>query len=65
MARAGLSEREIAERGQVWEGEGLLTPEEVAARLRDAALQLARGGVGYYPQSNFIHLDTGRVRSWG
>jgi uncharacterized protein YcbK (DUF882 family) len=35
------------------------------ARLRDAALELARGGVGYYPQSNFIHLDTGRVRSWG
>jgi len=35
------------------------------AQLRDAALQLARGGVGYYPQSNFIHLDTGRVRSWG
>ena len=35
------------------------------ARLRDAALDLARGGVGYYPQSDFIHLDTGRVRSWG
>jgi uncharacterized protein YcbK (DUF882 family) len=34
-------------------------------RLRDAALALARGGVGYYPQSDFIHLDTGRVRSWG
>jgi uncharacterized protein YcbK (DUF882 family) len=35
------------------------------ARLRDAALALARGGVGYYPQSDFIHLDTGRVRRWG
>jgi uncharacterized protein YcbK (DUF882 family) len=35
------------------------------ARLRDAALGLARGGVGYYPQSDFIHIDTGRVRSWG
>ena len=35
------------------------------ARLRDAALALARGGVGYYPQSDFLHLDTGRVRSWG
>jgi uncharacterized protein YcbK (DUF882 family) len=35
------------------------------AKLRDAALELARGGVGYYPQSDFIHLDTGRVRSWG
>jgi uncharacterized protein YcbK (DUF882 family) len=35
------------------------------ARLRDAALTLGRGGVGYYPSSNFVHLDTGRVRTWG
>jgi uncharacterized protein YcbK (DUF882 family) len=34
------------------------------ARLRDAALALRRGGVGYYPASRFIHLDTGRVRRW-
>jgi uncharacterized protein YcbK (DUF882 family) len=34
------------------------------ARLRDTALALARGGVGYYPRSAFVHLDTGRVRSW-
>ena len=32
--------------------------------LREAALALRRGGVGYYPKSNFIHLDTGRFRSW-
>ena len=32
--------------------------------LRDAALALKAGGVGYYPGSNFIHVDTGRVRSW-
>ncbi|HZP85655.1 MAG TPA: DUF882 domain-containing protein [Burkholderiales bacterium] len=35
------------------------------ACLRQAAISLQRGGVGYYPKSNFIHLDTGRVRSWG
>jgi uncharacterized protein YcbK (DUF882 family) len=34
------------------------------AKLRDAALALKRGGVGYYRKSNFVHLDTGRVRSW-
>jgi len=32
--------------------------------LRDAALDLRRGGVGFYPSSNFVHVDTGRVRAW-
>lgn len=32
--------------------------------LRDAALELKLGGVGYYPGSDFVHVDTGRVRSW-
>lgn len=32
--------------------------------LRDAAKILRRGGVGYYRKSDFVHLDTGRVRSW-
>lgn len=35
------------------------------AKIRDAALSLARGGVGYYPKSDFVHLDTGTVRRWG
>ena len=33
-------------------------------RLRQAALSLHAGGVGYYPKSNFIHVDTGRPRFW-
>jgi uncharacterized protein YcbK (DUF882 family) len=32
--------------------------------LRDAAKSLKGGGVGYYPKSDFVHLDTGRVRYW-
>jgi uncharacterized protein YcbK (DUF882 family) len=32
--------------------------------LRNAALALGRGGVGYYPRTGFIHVDTGRVRTW-
>ena len=32
--------------------------------LRKAALTMKRGGVGYYPESDFIHVDTGRVRFW-
>jgi uncharacterized protein YcbK (DUF882 family) len=34
------------------------------AHIRKAALSLRRGGVGYYPVSNFVHVDTGRVRQW-
>lgn len=34
------------------------------SELRDAALGLHRGGVGYYPSSNFVHVDVGRVRRW-
>jgi uncharacterized protein YcbK (DUF882 family) len=33
-------------------------------RLHAAALSLGRGGVGYYPESNFVHIDVGPVRSW-
>jgi uncharacterized protein YcbK (DUF882 family) len=32
--------------------------------VRDAALTLHRGGVGYYHSSDFIHVDVGRVRHW-
>lgn len=34
------------------------------ADLHDAALELKRGGVGYYPRDQFVHVDTGRVRHW-
>lgn len=32
--------------------------------LRKAALSMRTGGVGYYPDNNFLHVDVGRVRSW-
>lgn len=34
------------------------------ATLRDAALGLARGGVGFYPNPGFVHVDVGRIRRW-
>lgn len=34
------------------------------AKLRDQALAMKRGGVGYYEASDFVHIDTGRVRRW-
>jgi len=33
-------------------------------KLRDSALDMQRGGVGFYKQSDFVHMDTGRVRRW-
>jgi uncharacterized protein YcbK (DUF882 family) len=39
-------------------------PGIATSELRDAALRLQRGGVGYYSASNFVHLDVGRVRRW-
>jgi len=34
------------------------------AQVRDAALALHRGGVGYYAASDFVHVDVGRIRHW-
>ncbi|MES2263182.1 MAG: DUF882 domain-containing protein [Pseudomonadota bacterium] len=39
-------------------------PGQDLASLRKAALAQHAGGVGYYPDSQFVHMDTGRVRAW-
>lgn len=39
-------------------------PDVKLKNVREAAASLKRGGVGYYPSSNFVHVDTGRVRYW-
>jgi uncharacterized protein YcbK (DUF882 family) len=33
-------------------------------KIRNTALAMAQGGVGYYPRNNFVHLDSGRFRTW-
>jgi uncharacterized protein YcbK (DUF882 family) len=33
-------------------------------RLRDTAIRMQRGGVGFYPKSDFVHVDMGPVRTW-
>jgi uncharacterized protein YcbK (DUF882 family) len=40
-------------------------PDVALDHLRNAAFGLQRGGVGYYPSSNFVHVDVGDVRHWG
>ena len=39
-------------------------PGKDLSHLRKAAMSLKGGGVGYYPDSQFVHMDTGRVRYW-
>ncbi|KPK02613.1 MAG: hypothetical protein AMK71_01630 [Nitrospira bacterium SG8_35_4] len=39
-------------------------PDHSLKILRGAAYKLKGGGVGYYPKSNFVHVDVGRVRFW-
>ncbi len=39
-------------------------PGQRLSTVRRAALALRQGGVGYYPRGNFLHVDTGPVRSW-
>jgi uncharacterized protein YcbK (DUF882 family) len=42
----------------------LRVPGIPAVELRDAALSLGAGGVGYYPKGQFVHVDTGPTRKW-
>lgn len=66
---AMLSERSdgVAKHSLHVEGKALdlNLPGKDLTRLHAAALSLGAGGVGFYPASDFIHMDTGRVRSWG
>ena len=34
------------------------------AKLRNTALEMGLGGVGFYPRSDFVHMDLGPVRQW-
>ena len=58
---SGVAEHSLHIQGQAVDVR--LTNAKTAA-LRDAAVARAAGGVGYYAESNFVHIDTGAVRSW-
>jgi uncharacterized protein YcbK (DUF882 family) len=56
----------VAEHSQHMEGHAIdiRVPGVSTVQLRDAALSLHAGGVGYYPISQFVHVDVGPVRTW-
>ena len=58
---SGVAEKSLHMKGQAMD---LLMPGRSLGQVHDAALKLGLGGVGFYPKSNFVHVDTGRVRRW-
>src|SRR5271168_1650463 len=64
--RHGTAASGVAEHSQHMEAKAIdiRVPGVSTAKLRDAALALEAGGVGYYPASRFVHVDVGQVRSW-
>jgi uncharacterized protein YcbK (DUF882 family) len=60
------SSRGVAEHSQHMLGHAIdiQVPGASTERLRDAALALNEGGVGYYPVSRFVHVDVGAIRTW-
>ena len=57
----GVAEHSLHMVGQAID---IRTPGRDLSRLRKVAMALKGGGVGYYPKSDFIHVDVGHVRYW-
>lgn len=64
--RTRSAETGVAEHSQHMQSKAIdiRVPGVQTAALRDAALSLGAGGVGYYPVSQFVHVDVGPVREW-
>ncbi|MFM1886435.1 MAG: hypothetical protein RL026_1592 [Pseudomonadota bacterium] len=58
---SGVATRSLHMQGQAVD---IRLPGVDTRRVAELARGLARGGVGYYRSSDFVHVDTGRVRSW-
>ncbi|MDE9444888.1 YcbK family protein [Xenorhabdus bovienii] len=61
QASGGVAKRSYHTRGQAMD---FHIDSVQLANIRKAALKMRAGGVGFYPKSNFIHIDTGPVRTW-
>lgn len=60
-ASTGVASRSLHMVGQAID---IRVPGVKLEKLRDAAASLKIGGVGFYPDLNFVHVDVGRVRHW-
>jgi len=65
-ARLAAASSGVARRSLHLEGRAIdiRLPGRSLEQVRRAAVSLQAGGVGYYRSSDFVHLDTGRVRTW-
>jgi uncharacterized protein YcbK (DUF882 family) len=57
----GIASSSLHMKGQAVD---IRTPDCTTKRLRDICQKLRSGGVGYYPKSDFVHVDVGAVRCW-
>ncbi len=58
---SGVAKRSLHMQGKAID---VRLPDIELKKLRDVAISLQAGGVGYYSRSGFLHLDTGRPRNW-
>ncbi|EGT3621416.1 MULTISPECIES: YcbK family protein [Morganella] len=58
---SGVAKKSYHTRGQAMD---FRIPGIQLSQVRKAAMKMRAGGVGYYPSSNFVHMDTGPVRTW-
>ena len=61
-ANGGVARRSLHVEGKAAD---IRLPGSALGTLHRAAVALKAGGVGLYTRSDFVHVDTGRVRYWG
>jgi len=59
---SGVAKNSFHTKGQAVD---IFVPNVSLRKVRDIAIGLGKGGVGYYPRSNFVHVDVGPIRTWG
>ena len=60
-ASSGVARNSLHMRGMAMD---IRIPTVSLASVRETAIAMEQGGVGYYPASDFVHIDTGPVRIW-